>query len=162
MCSAQAMVYWYLIISHPEPFSTGSTKGLSIKFLLKKTEHKILDETIAEPEEEEIEDEYAEIYCKLCGYPVTKIEYMTARQGSHRHVFTNPAGITFEIGLFNEAHGCVNITEPTFEHTWFKGYAWSVSVCRGCGNHLGWFWQGIEDKFYGLILDRIIEGPVTH
>ncbi|RME67412.1 MAG: hypothetical protein D6778_03285 [Nitrospirae bacterium] len=129
---------------------------------MKKTDIEFLDKTIEEVDEEEIPDEHSGIYCRFCGHFVTKIEHMISRQGSHRHVFTNPAGITFEIGLFKDAPGCVNITEPTFEFTWFKGYAWSVSICRSCGNHLGWFWQSTDDAFYGLILERIIEGPSTH
>ncbi len=130
-------------------------------FLLKKTPGTETLERLLRSEHDLSEEEYfSGVFCRFCGNLVTTLEQMLSKQGSHRHVFTNPAGLTFEIVLYREAPGCVNVTEPTFEHTWFSGYAWSVSVCSKCMNHLGWFYTGPEgDHFYGLILERLVEGP---
>lgn len=78
--------------------------------------------------------------------------------GSHRHVFNNPAGVIFEIALFDAAEGCAAIGRPTLEFTWFSGYAWRFALCGNCGIHLGWLYTGGEaGGFFGLILEMIVE-----
>jgi hypothetical protein len=61
----------------------------------------------------------------------------------------------FRIGCFANAPGCEVIGEPTTEHTWFSGYAWSYAVCTGCLTHLGWYFTDGR-SFFGLILDRLV------
>ncbi len=141
---------------------TYGNEGRTSGYLLKRTDTGVVETILEGPDTKDREEEHSGIYCRFCGHGITGIEQKTSRQGSHRHVFTNPSGITFEIGIFSDVPGCVNVTEPTFEFTWFKGYAWQVSICAHCGNHLGWFWQSTDDAFFGLILDRIVEGPTTH
>ncbi len=97
------------------------------------------------------------IVCRFCGHEITKAEHIISVDGAHRHVFTNPAGITFEIGCFSRADGCLLQGIPTYEHTWFKGYKWNYAHCMGCLVHLGWFYQGADSGFFGLILDRLME-----
>jgi hypothetical protein len=76
--------------------------------------------------------------------------------GSTVHRRVNPAGIVFEFGCFASAPGAAVIGEPTEEHSWFPGYVWSYVLCRGCGEHLGWHFQGADSPFHGLILDRLV------
>jgi hypothetical protein len=79
--------------------------------------------------------------------------------GAHRHSFVNPAGVTFEIGCFREAPGCMVEGEPTTELTWFAGFAWSYALCANCRAHLGWCYEGEGARFFGLILARLV-GPI--
>lgn len=101
------------------------------------------------------------LFCRLCGFPVTSEEHRTAIEGRHVHHRINPAGFEFEIGCFAQAGGAMVRGVPTAEHSWFLPYSWSYSLCRGCGCHLGWFFEGAEPPFHGLILNRLeAEDPV--
>jgi len=33
---------------------------------------------------------------------------------------------------------------------------WQIADCGACGVHLGWSFTGASERFYGLILDRLI------
>ena len=94
--------------------------------------------------------------CRLCHEPVTAEDDRTVVEGEHVHRRTNPAGIEFEFGCFLVAPGAVVVGEATFEFSWFPGYAWAYSMCRGCGTHLGWHFEGGDPVFHGLILDRLV------
>lgn len=82
-------------------------------------------------------------------------------RGSHEHRCTNPAGLSFHIGCFSRAPGCVTIGSATHEHTWFPGYAWTIAHCAHCQMHLGWHFRGVQDGFYGLILARLTSRAAT-
>lgn len=76
-------------------------------------------------------------------------------EGRHVHRRINPAGFEFEFGCFDEARGTAVVGEPTAAHSWFAGYAWVYSICGRCGAHLGWFFEGRDPRFFGLILARL-------
>ena len=81
--------------------------------------------------------------------------------GAHEHTKRNPGGFEFRIGCFRAAPGCVPWGDACAEHTWFAGYAWQIALCRRCGSHLGWGFEG-GDRFYGLVVARLRmeeEGP---
>ena len=95
------------------------------------------------------------LLCAACGEPVTAEEHRIDIEGRHVHRRTNPAGFEFELGCFREAPGAVAAGEATMEHTWFAGWAWRLSICRGCGFHLGCLFESGGSSFLGLILDRL-------
>ena len=95
------------------------------------------------------------LYCVACRHLVTHQDERITVSGSHEHTCTNPAGLTFTIGCFREAGGCVAVGEPTTEHTWFDGYEWRVALCAKCERQLGWRFQAPADYFHGLIVDRL-------
>ena len=101
------------------------------------------------------EDEREGIYCSYCKTKITHPSHAIEMQGTHHHVFTNPEGIDFEIGLYDQAE-CLAISPAMLEHTWFTGYAWQIVVCPECTSHLGWCYSkhGTPD-FYGLIVARL-------
>jgi hypothetical protein len=47
--------------------------------------------------------------------------------------------------------------EPTAEHSWFKDFTWSFTICSNCLVHLGWFYLGGSESFFGLIVDRLVD-----
>lgn len=102
------------------------------------------------------------ILCRSCGHGITSAAEIIAVDGSHRHRFTNPAGITYRLGCFSAAGGCLVYGEPTRDFTWFKGFAWSLAFCQGCYHHLGWHYESSGASFFGLILDNLIEKTSTH
>ena len=97
------------------------------------------------------------IICRFCRNVITRPEAIIQMSGRHCHVFTNPTGITYEIGCFSSATGCVRFGEPTDEFTWFPGFLWYCVLCSKCHIHLGWYYQSGTNGFYGLILDNLIE-----
>jgi hypothetical protein len=102
------------------------------------------------------------IVCRTCGSTVTSTRARVEVAGAHEHTKRNPAGFVFRIGCFRDAPGCAPWGDACAEHTWFAGYSWRIALCRGCGVHLGWAFEGPGDPFHGLVLARIRveeEGP---
>lgn len=95
--------------------------------------------------------------CRVCGAPITSPDERIPIAGSPIHRRVNPAGIEFEFGCFAEAPGAAVTGEPTAEFSWFAGYVWSYALCRRCGVHLGWLFEGATLRFYGLILNRLTD-----
>jgi hypothetical protein len=96
--------------------------------------------------------------CIVCRNRITAHALRVVVSGSHGHKFTNPAGIEFLIGCFSAAWGCVPGGSPTPDHSWFPGYSWRVVSCDACGLHLGWMFQGQGERFFGLILGKLVPG----
>lgn len=98
------------------------------------------------------------LLCGACGAVVTHRNARLEVQGAHVHLRQNPHGIRFRVGCFLEALGCVGWGPETTEWTWFPPHAWQVQLCVACGQHLGWQFHHGDSRFYGLILDRLVEG----
>ncbi|MGK0442380.1 MAG: hypothetical protein ACJA0N_002190 [Pseudohongiellaceae bacterium] len=101
------------------------------------------------------------VFCRSCHSPITsKKEQATIAHNDH-HCFTNPAGATYHLRCFSNAHGC-NITgPPTEEYSWFAGYQWQLAMCTECNEHLGWYYQYTRSSlnqrfFFGLIAGRLM------
>jgi len=104
--------------------------------------------------EQQLEDRW--LYCRICGTVIVHKSERILMLGAHNHTFTNPSGMTFNIGCFGSVVGCTHLGDETEQYTWFPGYAWLLALCSGCGIHLGWRFRGGETQFHGLILDRLI------
>jgi hypothetical protein len=102
------------------------------------------------------------IICRECGNPVTSPDCVISVNSHHKHTFINPAGITYQIGCFSSAEGCVVYGEPVLEHTWFAGFAWNYCICSNCRIHLGWHFQNNGEHFFGLILDLLADASANH
>ena len=98
------------------------------------------------------------VVCKKCGHVITSDSERISINGQHVHTRMNPAGIEYTFACFREAPGCRQEGTPSYEHAWFSGYNWQITVCAGCGEHLGWLFRH-QDVFYGLIKDRLVEYP---
>jgi hypothetical protein len=95
------------------------------------------------------------LLCRACGNPITTEADRTTVEGAHEHVKTNPAGLVFRIGCFRAAPGALGWGDAFAEHTWFAGYTWQISLCAGCGVHLGWAFGGAGGSFHGLVTERL-------
>ena len=105
------------------------------------------------------EEEGEPLLCRLCLHPITDRVAALARNGSHLHTNSNPAGLVFTIGLFGEAPGCDVVGPPTLDYSWFAGYGWEIASCRKCFFHLGWrFSRHDADLFFGLIVSHLVTG----
>lgn len=101
------------------------------------------------------------IVCSECGNPVTAPDFVITVNNHHRHTFINPAGLTYQIGCFSSAEGCIVYGKPAADHTWFPGFAWNYAVCSNCGVHLGWNYQSKDERFFGLILDMLVDAATN-
>lgn len=95
--------------------------------------------------------------CAVCGNLITYASEESDRQGSFVHHFTNPHGMAFTIGCFATAAGISPHGLPTYEHSWFSGYAWNFAHCSQCQSHLGWGFHRGAEQFFGLILDHLVK-----
>ena len=120
--------------------------------IINKTENDLVTETKSETETQEKEV----IVCAACLNLITDPEKKIQVNDAFSHVFANPYGHVFEIGCFSQAKGCQAGSVPSDEFTWFKGYEWQIGVCRSCLGHLGWIFSDQSDRFYGLILEKLI------
>lgn len=112
----------------------------------------------SEEQERAGRDENEQVLCRQCLHVITTVAERIERQGAHEHSFANPEGIVFQIACFGSAAGCGPIGSLTEEWSWFRGYAWQAVLCRQCLTHVGWMYlaTGVPEKFYGLILGRLI------
>ena len=108
------------------------------------------------------EKEKSEILCRVCKNKISSLDEMVSIDGHHRHTFTNPLGIVYEIGCFSAANGCMVLGSPTLEHTWFPGFSWNFALCSQCFSHLGWYYQSAGKSFFGLILKNLLENSSIH
>jgi len=99
------------------------------------------------------------LVCVGCGRAVAEARARIEVNGAHAHTFINPAGSIYRVGCFAAAPGVSAWGEATHYFTWFAGFAWQVAACRGCGEHLGWAYEGQGSGFVALILDRLAERP---
>ena len=95
------------------------------------------------------------VVCAACNHALTKTSARIEVDGAHEHAFANPAGLTFRIACFKGAPGCRGFGEESTVWTWFKGYAWRVTLCGACGEHVGWAYRSDASAFFGLITARI-------
>ncbi len=93
--------------------------------------------------------------CRFCMQIITDESQQIIKLGRHEHIKTNPAGISFNFRCFQSAPGCSSLGGPTTEYSWFQGYSWSIAVCSGCGEHIGWRYRG-DDSFFGLISTSLV------
>ena len=96
--------------------------------------------------------------CGACNFLITSVKEQCSRSGKNRHTFFNPAGIVYEIGCFKRAPGCLVYGPSSREFAWFEGYRWQISYCTECLEHLGWYFSSGDDAFFGLIVNRLVEG----
>lgn len=92
--------------------------------------------------------------CAACGHGIARERIPL--DGAPTRTFVNPAGIEYVIAGFRDAPGCALVGERSSYWGWFPGCLWQVAICAACGAHLGWNFTGESERFYGLILERLI------
>jgi hypothetical protein len=107
-------------------------------------------------------EEERSILCANCGNTITTPQSIITVDGHHTHRFTNPAGVTYEIGCFSSADGCIILGDPALVHTWFEDFSWCFSNCSSCFMHLGWYYKRENESFFGLILAHLVDSSKRH
>ncbi len=114
-----------------------------------------VEELEPQPEETQAED----WLCARCMLKISAEKDRFIYNSQSEFEFVNPAGFVFNIITFSNAEGCVDVGDPTLEHTWFPGHSWSFCMCKRCGIHLGWKYRE-KSIFFGLIRPRLIKAGV--
>ena len=97
------------------------------------------------------------LICRCCNNAITTAGEKITIGLSHHYRFTNPLGVSYNIGCFRNAPGCSIVGEPTSEASWFGGYRWQIAICAECQEHLGWYYQNAKQRFFfGLIPERLL------
>jgi len=114
-----------------------------------------IDAVVEELDETALPGHGRKLRCRACQNVITDEGQRVSIDGEHVHSRVNPAGISFCFGCFRSAPGCSALGVASEEFSWFTGCRWKVAVCSGCGDHLGWSFNGSR-SFYGLILARLV------
>ncbi len=98
------------------------------------------------------------VFCAGCHHLITRTRWAVSRDG-HEHVFSNPRGLVFRIVLYDDAPGISSEGVKVDDFTWFKNFHWQFSLCRGCGEHMGWTYTDGNDgaRFFGLIKGNLTD-----
>ncbi len=99
------------------------------------------------------------IRCARCGNEVTKAACRIRVHDLHEHSQVNPHGYIWQFGCFSAAPGVRPVGVPSDEFSWFAGASWQIVHCASCDLHLGWRFSFPDQAFFGLIVDRVYEGP---
>ena len=99
------------------------------------------------------------LLCARCRSPITSTDLRIEVMGLHVHHCENPHGYVYDIGCFAAATGCVIVSNPSSEWSWFPGYRWQIEACARCREHLGWLFSRHDGSFHGFIVDRLVEEP---
>lgn len=98
------------------------------------------------------------LLCRICSSPITSEAEKIDIGLTHQYRFTNPLGVTYSIGCYQNAPGCSLVGEATDDDSWFGGYRWQVALCTECLQHLGWYYQNDKQRFFfGLIPERLVK-----
>jgi hypothetical protein len=113
-------------------------------------------ERSAEPEREGEVREEQWLRCAACGHPLAKERARIEVEGRYVHTFVNPTGHEYTVRCFAEAPGCAGAGDESTFWSWFRGFAWRVALCGGCGAHVGWSFRREASLFWGLIAARAV------
>lgn len=71
------------------------------------------------------------------------------------NAYVNPGGVVHETLTLHRAHSLYLAGISSDQDSWFPGYKWTICHCRGCGRHMGWKFNSLNDElkpqsFWGL------------
>ena len=80
------------------------------------------------------------LYC-TCGAPIAfkRDVFSVAGAAGCNNAYVNPHGVVHQtVTVRGVTNVVVEASLPTLRDTWFPGYAWTITYCKSCGDHLGW------------------------
>ncbi|HEY8041196.1 MAG TPA: cereblon family protein [Polyangiaceae bacterium] len=94
--------------------------------------------------------------CAACGHALTTERARLEVEGKHVHTFVNPGGFEYTIRCFREAPGCEGAGDESTFWSWFRGFAWRMTLCARCAAQVGWSFRRETSVFWGLIAQRLV------
>ncbi|KMZ61255.1 hypothetical protein ZOSMA_53G00390 [Zostera marina] len=79
------------------------------------------------------------VRCKSCQTVIAKrSDMLVMSSDGPLNAYVNTHGFVSETMTFYDASHVVLNGHPIKEHSWFPGYAWTITNCEVCESHMGW------------------------
>ncbi|KAK1290134.1 hypothetical protein QJS10_CPB18g01014 [Acorus calamus] len=86
-----------------------------------------------------------QVRCKNCLTVIAKRSDMVVMSSDGPlNAYVNPHGYVHEVMTLHNASGLVLRGSPVKEHSWFPGYAWTVTNCAVCETNMGWLFTATK------------------
>jgi len=102
------------------------------------------------------------LVCRRCGLQLGQgADIFSMSKEGPQSAFVNPGGAVHETLTLYKAKNLRLHGQPSTDHSWFPGYAWTITECGRCGDHIGWKFTATSrrlspDKFYGISRRNIV------
>ncbi|VAH21344.1 unnamed protein product [Triticum turgidum subsp. durum] len=87
-----------------------------------------------------------------CGYCKSEIakhsDVVVMSSDGPLGTYVNNHGYVHATITVNNATGLALEGDPTEEHSWFPGYAWTIASCASCGSNIGWLFSTTKRHLY--------------
>ncbi|XP_020187370.1 uncharacterized protein [Aegilops tauschii subsp. strangulata] len=101
-----------------------------------------------------------------CGYCKSEIakhsDVVVMSSDGPLGTYVNNHGYVHATITVNNAMGLALEGDPTEEHSWFPGYAWTIASCASCGSNIGWLFSTTKrhlhpKSFWGIRSSQIAD-----
>lgn len=103
------------------------------------------------------------IRCKLCQSLIAKRSDMVVMSSDGPlNAYVNPHGFVHEVITVYNATGLALQGFPCKEHSWFPGYAWTITNCATCESNMGWLFTATKKNllprsFWGIRSSQVTD-----
>lgn len=103
------------------------------------------------------------VRCKNCRALIGKrSDMMVMSSDGPLNAYVNPHGYVHEIMTLCKASGLALRGFPVTEHSWFPGYAWTITNCAVCESNMGWLFtaakKNLQPKsFWGIRGSQVVD-----
>lgn len=87
------------------------------------------------------------IRCKNCSTVIARrSDMLVMSTDGPISAYVNPHGFVHEILTLYKTKGLALRGHAETEHSWFPGYAWTMSYCSVCDSHMGWLFTAVKQR----------------
>jgi len=96
------------------------------------------------------------VYCIACHQTIANLtDVIAMSEVGPSNVFVNASGYVHDMMTVKKVWNVQLQGDPTVEHSWFPGYAWTLAHCSNCLEHVGWLYTSTDNlliprRFWGL------------
>ncbi|KAI0496480.1 hypothetical protein KFK09_022797 [Dendrobium nobile] len=108
-------------------------------------------------------ESFNHIRCKSCRTLIAnRSDMVVMSSDGPLNAYVNPHGYVHEIITVYNATGLALIGSPNKEHSWFPGYAWTITNCAHCEKNMGWLFTATKKKllpksFWGIRSSEVVD-----
>ncbi|XP_058074180.1 uncharacterized protein LOC131222940 [Magnolia sinica] len=103
------------------------------------------------------------IRCKTCQTVIAKrSDMLVMSSDGPLNAYANPHGYVYEVMTLYNTNGLALIGSPVKEHSWFPGYAWTITNCATCEVNMGWLFTATNKtlqprSFWGIRSSQVAD-----
>ncbi|XP_020594031.1 uncharacterized protein LOC110034109 isoform X2 [Phalaenopsis equestris] len=108
-------------------------------------------------------ESFNHIRCKSCLTLIAKRSDMVVMSSDGPlNAYVNPNGYVHEVITVLNATGLALAGSPVKEHSWFPGYAWTITNCAHCEKNMGWLFTATKKRllpksFWGIRSSQVVD-----